>query len=78
MNNQIAECNKIHIQGKKGLLRLVFRSITVKDGRIKKFELYQPFKGLYKGEDIKCQLTENKRVMAIPESVSTCGLSDAK
>ncbi|MDP8215992.1 MAG: recombinase family protein [Candidatus Kaelpia imicola] len=68
----------LDIAGKKGLLRLVFKSITVENRRIKKFELYQPFKGLYKGEDIKCQLTENKRVAIIPESVSTCGLSAAR
>ena len=39
--------NRLDIVGKKGILRLFFKSITVKNGRIKKFELYEPFKSLY-------------------------------
>ena len=63
--------------GKKGLLKLVFKFIRLKNGRVKDFELYEPFKSLYEGVKIRCQLKETKRVMTIPESVYTSALSDA-
>ncbi|MBU0477020.1 hypothetical protein KKC91_00410 [bacterium] len=68
----------LDIAGKKGILRLVFKSIRIKNGRIKDFELYNPFKSLYEGVNIKCQLKETEQVMTIPESVSTYALSDVR
>jgi site-specific DNA recombinase len=58
-------------KGPKWLMRIIFKSIIVEKGRIKSFELYEPFKGLYEGVKIKCQLQETQRVVTIPESVST-------
>ncbi|MFH1507074.1 MAG: recombinase family protein [Candidatus Omnitrophota bacterium] len=60
-----------NLSGKKWLLRLVFKSIKIDNGRIKKMELYEPFKGLYEGVKIKCQLQEIQGVPAIEGSVST-------
>lgn len=40
--------NEVDIAGKKGLLKLVFKSFIIKDGKIKSFELFEPFKGFYK------------------------------
>ncbi len=36
----------LNIAGKKGMLRLVFKSINVKNGKIKDFGLYEPFRSL--------------------------------
>jgi len=69
--NHIDTIKQLDIAGKKGLLKLVFKTIIVKDGKLKKFELYQPFKGLYEGATIKCQTKENKELTTIPESVCT-------
>jgi len=68
----------LDLTGKKGLVKLIFRAITVLDGEVKKIELYEPFKSLYEGVRIKCQLKENQRLATIPESVSTLELSDAR
>ena len=65
----------LDIAGKKGLLKLVFKSIKVKNGRIKSFELYEPFKSLYEGVKIKCKIKENQRVIPLPQSVITSRLS---
>ena len=43
---------------KKELLQLVFKKITVNDGRIVKIELFEPFKRLYK--ELKCSVTQTK------------------
>jgi len=68
----------LDIAGKKGLLRLIFKKLVIKDGRIKKFELYQPFQNLYEGARLKWQVTENQEDVAIPASVSTYARSDVK
>ncbi len=41
----------LDISGKKGLLKLVFKKIIADNGRLKNFELYEPFKSLYEGLD---------------------------
>ena len=76
--NHIDLVKDLDIVGKKGLLKLVFKNIKVLDGRLKSFELYEPFKSLYEGEQIKCQTLETQKVMTIPESVCTYVLSDVK
>lgn len=73
--NHIDLVKDLDIAGKKGLLKLVFKNIKVLDGRLKSFELYEPFKSLYEGEQIQCQTQENKTLMTIPESVCTYVLS---
>ena len=76
--NHADTINTLDISGKKGLLKLVFKSITVEGGRLKDFELYEPFKSLYKGEGLKCQTKEKQEIVTIPESVCTYALSDAR
>lgn len=58
---------------KKGLLRLVFKSITIDNGRIKNFELYEPFKSLYFGEGLKDE--EFSQLFAIEEDACVSTLS---
>ena len=48
----------IDIVAKKELLQLVFKKITVKDGKIEKIELFEPFKRFYK--ELKCSVTQTK------------------
>ena len=67
-----------NLSGKKWLLKLVFKSIRIDNGKIKKIELYEPFKGLYEGVKIKCQLQEIQGVPAIEGSVSTLLPTDVK
>ena len=43
---------------KKALLRLVFKEIIIKDGKMLKYELYEPFKTLLEEVQIECQLQE--------------------
>lgn len=63
---------------KKGLLRLVFKSISIDNGRIKNFELYEPFKSLYFGEGIKDE--QFSELFAVEEDtcVSTLSHTDAR
>jgi len=68
----------IDIAGKKGLVRLVFKNIFIRNGRIKKFELYPPFKNLYEGALIKWQMTENQGVVENRACVSTYARSVAR
>lgn len=35
--------------GKKGLMRLVFKIIVIKNGKIKSFVMFQPFQSMYEG-----------------------------
>ncbi len=69
---------ELDIAGKKGLLRLVFKSIKVEDSRIRDFEPYEPFESLYEGAKVKCQLKETQKVVTISENVSISGLSDVR
>jgi len=69
---------EMDLAGKRGLLKLIFKAIRIDKGRVKDFELYEPFKSLYEGVKIECQLKENQEVTTIPESVSTYVLSDVK
>jgi len=69
--SHIDTIKRLDIAGKKGLLKLVFKTLIVEGGRLKKFELYQPFKGLYEGAKIKCQNQENQALTTIPASVCT-------
>ena len=50
--------DELDIAGKKGLLKLVFKSIIIDNGRIKSFELFEPFKSFYEGADIKWEMQE--------------------
>ena len=68
----------LDMAGKKGLIKLLFRSISVHGSRITKFDLYEPFKSLYEGMAVKCQLKKDQVVTTIPESVSRSLLSVAK
>ena len=68
----------LDIAGKRGLLRLVFKSRIVENNRLKDFSLYEPFQSLYEGAKIKCQNEINQRVTAITERSSTYVLSDAR
>jgi len=68
--------DSLDIAGKKGLLRLVFKKVVIDRGKIKSFELYQPFKSLYKGTRYKWQLQENQMVAKEPACVSTYARSD--
>lgn len=70
--------NETDIAGKKGLLKLVFKNVIIKDGRIKSFELYPPFKSLYEGTEIKWQVLINQGVAANPDCVSTYARSDVR
>ena len=69
--NHINIVKDLDIAGKKGLLKLVFKNIVIKDGRLKDFELYQPFKKLHEGAEIKCKTLETKIVTIIPKCVCT-------
>ena len=66
--------------GRKGLLRLLFRRVDVVNGQITKFELYEPFKSLYEGMELKWQpqteLKTDQQVTAKNESVCCCAPSD--
>ncbi|OGX30341.1 MAG: hypothetical protein A2705_02855 [Omnitrophica WOR_2 bacterium RIFCSPHIGHO2_01_FULL_52_10] len=63
---------------RKGLLRLVFRNIIIKNGRVKSFEIYPPFKSLYEGAWLQWQTKINQQVPAHPVSVSTLRLTAVK
>jgi len=45
------------------------------DGKIENFELFEPFKSLYEGAEIECQLKEAKGLPVIPENVCTSARS---
>ena len=64
--------------GRKGLLRLLFRRVDVVNGQITKFELYEPFKSIYEGMELKWQLQTDKAVTEKNESVCCCAPSDAR
>ena len=70
--------DRVRHSWKKGLLQLIFKCINIKDGKINDFELFEPFKNLYEGMEIKCQVKQTKEVLTIPESVSTSARSDDK
>lgn len=50
--------NNVDIVAKKELLQLVFKKITINDGKIEKIELFEPFKRFYK--ELKCSITQAK------------------
>ncbi|MFH1665642.1 MAG: recombinase zinc beta ribbon domain-containing protein, partial [Candidatus Omnitrophota bacterium] len=64
--------------GQKWMIRLIFKQIVIDKGRLRSFDLYEPFKSLYEGVKIQCQLEETERVATIGESVSTSALSAAR
>lgn len=74
--------NEMDIAGKKGLLKLVFKSIIIKEGKIKSFELFEPFKSFYEGgAEFKWEtqeVKENQWVAKEEGSVSQLLHSDAK
>jgi len=49
----------------KLLLKFIFKQVLVEDGKLKEFELYEPFQSSYKGDTILCQPIENKRVAKV-------------
>ena len=53
---------KIDILERRNLMKVMFKYIKVEDGKLTDFELYQPFKSLYKGAPISCQMKENQQV----------------
>jgi hypothetical protein len=57
---------------------LVFKSIRIDNGKIKKMELYEPFKGLYEGVRIKCKLQEIQGLAITGASVSTLLPTDGR
>ena len=64
--------------GKKGLLRIVFKTIAVEEAKVKKYELFEPFQSLHDGVKIKCQLMKNQQVTEKLPNVSTYAPSAAK
>jgi len=62
---------KMDIITKKGLLKILFKSIKIDSGRISSFELYEPYKSLFEGAPIKWQVQENQIVVPEMASVST-------
>jgi site-specific DNA recombinase len=69
---------KMDIISKKGLLKILFRYIKVDNGRIKDFELYEPYKSLYKGVPLKWEVQENQILMKERANVSTLLHTDAR
>ena len=72
---------EVGLAAKKGFLRIVFKSITVESGKIKGFELYEPFKSL----SLSVPLGSESSGHSLPEeltarrgSVSTLSLSDGR
>ena len=68
----------LDIIGKKGLLKLVFKSVVIKKGKIKNFEMFQPFQSLYEGAWIQWQTKISQQVTAHPVSVSTLRPTDGR
>lgn len=69
---------KMDIISKKGLLKILFKSIKIDNGRISDFELYEPYKRLYEGVPAKWELQENQIVTTERASVSTLLPTDAR
>ncbi len=61
---------------RKGLLRLVFKNIIIRDGRVRSYEMYPPFKRLYEGAWLQWQTKINQQVPTHPANVSTLRLTD--
>lgn len=69
------------LPAKKGLLKLVFKSILLDNGKVKDFELYKPFQALYEGarhEGLIQQLFEGEEITACKGNVSTWCLMAAR
>ena len=69
---------RMDLVSKKGLLRMLFRSIKIDNGGIKSFELFEPYKSLYEGARIKWEVQENQILTTERASVSTLLPSDVK
>ena len=69
---------KMDLVTRKGLLKIIFKSIRIDNGRIKGFELYEPFKSLYEGVRLEWQMQEIQAVAAKRASVSTLLPTDVK
>ncbi|TRZ50035.1 hypothetical protein D4Q80_00995, partial [bacterium] len=67
---------RMDLVSKKGLLRMLFRSIKIDNGGIKSFELFEPYKSLYEGARIKWEVQENQILTTERASVSTLLPSD--
>ena len=59
------EKDKLSNEEIKLLLKFIFKQIIIKDGKLRSFELYEPFHSSYKGDTILCQTLENKRVAKV-------------
>ena len=66
------------INEKKALLRLVFKEIVVTNGKLTRFELYEPFKTLLKEVDFECQTKEIKPTIRQKDAVCTYAHSDGR
>lgn len=62
---------KMDLISKKGLLKILFRYIKIDNGRIKDFDLYEPYKSLYKGVPLKWEVQENQILTTGKANVST-------
>ena len=69
-NNLDSIKRELTTEEKKMLLKLIFKFIKVENGKIKEFQLFEPFKTLYEGGGLRW--TETK------ENVSTLLLSDER
>ena len=69
---------KMDLAGKKGLLKLIFKSIQIDKGKIKKLELYEPFKSLYEGAMLKWEVKRSQWVATKRDCVSTSLPTDAR
>jgi hypothetical protein len=70
--------NNLDLAGKKGLMRLVFKNIVIKDKKIKSFEMFQPFQNMYEGAWLQWQTQMNREVSITAEGVCGSKPTDAK
>jgi len=63
--------SKLDILGKRDWLKITFKYIKIEDGKLRDFELYQPFKSLYEGREIIWETKENQQLTKKAPSVVT-------
>lgn len=75
VNHIDGDIDVLDIIGKKGILRMVFKSIIIRNGKIKSSEMYKPFQNMYEGAWLQWQTKINQQVPAHPVNVSTLRLT---
>ena len=46
----------------RNLMKVIFKFMKVEDGNLTDFELYEPFKSLYKGAHVSWQIKESQQL----------------